>query len=390
MALTGYYDRMAHLVDAIHVARGTSCLVSPPGEGKTAWVRETLAKREVDTFGNPISGIVITLLVSTMEGPDFAGALTISHMEVTNAHTGEVFKLSAEGTPVTMNATPAWVVTALSGEGVVYIFLDELNHGSPDVMGPLQTIVQDKIMPNGVKLGLNHRFIAAMNPRRMVNNANELSSAMTNRMTHIPFDVPFKDWIMGFVTNFGKPMSQAEMDARGKFAAYLRTNESVLNWDDAEDKTAGWSSKRSWDTAVRIFALNPPMLEVALAGTIGERHVAALMTYLEGITIPSPEEVWADIKVLDTLDAGLMITVLNSCVLHGIAENDPEMIGNILVYAAGDYADQAASVMTDHVSAFAKLTDKDGGPGLPVIINKLRESPQMAPIYAVLSSSSGR
>lgn len=364
-----YYEDLAQAVDACHQAGVMVNLTSPPGEGKTAWVRSTLAQRDTDTYGTPVSGVVITLLVSTMEGADFAGALTVSKATFTNPDTGEQVT-----TDVTCNATPAWAVEALASGAIVYIFADELNHGSRDVMGPLQTVIQDRIMPNGVHLGMNNRFIGAMNPRETINNGNELSSALTNRMVHIPFSVPFEDWVVGFMTNFGRDMSPAEQAARGLFGAYLQSNPSVLAWDPSADKTAGWSSKRSWDNAARIWALDPPMRDMLIGGTIGTVHVTALTAYIEGGHLPAPEDVWKDPSLLDGLNPHLAHAALGNVIQYGIEQDDPERLGAVLAYAGNDFSDVVIALFNYHVNTIKVL---NGGMGLGPVLRAMKKVPKL-------------
>lgn len=289
--ISQWSENKERLIEAFWRAKVTPVLIGDPGTGKTETVRSFAKKRNLR---------LIPVIVSSFEsGADFIG-LPARYMH----------KFS-DGTemPGTSYNTPDWALQAIEADlsdeydGSI-IFLDELNTGEPSIMAPLQTIIQDHLLPNGVQLPESSFFISAMNDPMTATNGWDLSGPIANRIAHVKWTPPIQDWIEGMVTNWGNEMDDGQRVHHEQIAQYVAANSDQLHVQPQNDAQIGqaWPSRRTWHkfaTAGAGIDQSTPLYEEICISMIGETASMQFMTWIDNQEIPTSEFILSHYRSMD-------------------------------------------------------------------------------------------
>ena len=273
------------LIDAAHSANVTPILWGKPGVGKTALV-DALAQR-------PGFGGLVRVLTGSQDKSDTLG------MPSRDSYTdrdGQVHN-------TTSHATPSWVLEANDAEGTFYVFLDELPQADTDVQGTFLTVLQNYVMPSGVKIKPHVKFIAAGNPTDIVASGYELIEPLTNRLSHLTYEPPREEWFQGMLDAWGKPVSDDEAALRRAVVGYLVGHDDKLHRPPESGSTENaWPSRRSWDNLARMGAgfLNASdTLEAVAESLVGEAVAKDFVTTVFLLASHTPDEIVADPSCVD-------------------------------------------------------------------------------------------
>jgi hypothetical protein len=147
------------------------------------------------------------------------------------------------------------------------LFLDEINTAGRAVLAALLKVVDERIV-GFQRLEPSIRIIMAMNPAEQ-NGGTDLTPAMANRVAHLPFEFPLKDWAQGMRTGFngGKPITlpdPAEMDAlTSKYRALvadfatsgaISAKEFEQYPEDQAKRSLAFPTRRTWTMAATALA----------------------------------------------------------------------------------------------------------------------------------------
>lgn len=142
-----------------------------PGHAKTSRI-ESFAKANNLPF--------VKLLASSMDETDIAGIY--------------VKDIDSNGNTTVNLISPSWF-SKLKTKGL--LFLDEFNCARREVQDTMLTLICNRELPNGDRLGDNVLIVAAMNNSAMI-NGTELSPAMKNRFGWFSSAISSTDWLLWY------------------------------------------------------------------------------------------------------------------------------------------------------------------------------------------------
>ena len=314
--------RIVKLIDAAHAANITPILWGKPGVGKTALV-EALSKR-------PGFGGLVRVLTGSQDKSDTLGMPS------------RAVYIAADGTEIntTEHATPHWALWANDQQGTVYVFLDELPQADVDVQGTFLTVIQNYVMPSGVKIKPHVKFIAAGNPTDVVSSGFELIEPLQNRLSHMTYEPPKEEWFEGMMDAWGKSVSANERQLRTLIVGYLRGREDLLhNPPEGGSTENAWPSRRSWDNLARMGAElmdDKDVLEHAAKTLIGEAASMDFVTAVFRINAKTPDEIVADPSCVDWMNSFAGFVSLSSVVSWLSKPEDVEPVIEVFNRAVHD------------------------------------------------------
>jgi hypothetical protein len=269
----------------VAVAAGVpTVLWGGPGEGKTSVVAAT-----AEALGLHLE----VVLASVREPTDFAGLPVVTGGRVSLA-------------------PPDWAARLVDADarGVVpAVFFDEVNCASPATQAALLRVCCDRVVGD-LALPASTVVLAAANPPSVAADGWELAAPMANRFCHLDWRLPADVVVAGFLGGWPAPVVPSLPDDLGPFLAqaraavssYLRVRPgdvSVLP-SDAAGAGRAFPTPRTWDYAARLLAVcdaagSPAEVRRrAVAGVVGEAAALQLLTFLEELDLPDPEQVLAD------------------------------------------------------------------------------------------------
>jgi ATPase family associated with various cellular activities (AAA) len=269
----------------VAVAAGVpTVLWGGPGEGKTSVVAATAA-----ALGLHLE----VVLASVREPTDFAGLPVV--------HAGRVSL-----------APPDWAQRLVEADArgqVPAVFFDEVNCASPATQAALLRVCCDRVVGD-LALPAATVVLAAANPPSVAADGWELAAPMANRFCHLDWRLPADVVAAGFLGGWPEPVVPALPDDLAPFLAqalaqvssYLRVRPgdvSVLPTDPAAAGRA-FPTPRTWEYAARLLAVcdaagSPAEVRRrAVAGVVGEAAALQLLTFLEELDLPDPEQVLRD------------------------------------------------------------------------------------------------
>ena len=273
------------LIDAAHAAGVTPILWGKPGVGKTALV-DALSQR-------PGFGGLVRVLTGSQDKSDTLG---MPSRDTYTAKDGQVHS-------TTSHATPSWVLEANDSDGTFYVFLDELPQADTDVQGTFLTVLQNYVMPSGVKIKPHVKFIAAGNPTDIVSSGYELIEPLTNRLAHLTYEPPREEWFQGMLDAWGKSVSDDEAALRRAVVGYLVGHGDNLHRPPESGSTENaWPSRRSWDNLARMgaaFINDASTLEAVAESLVGEAVAKDFVTTVFLLSSHTPDEIVADPSIVD-------------------------------------------------------------------------------------------
>lgn len=338
-------------IDAAHAAGLTPILWGLPGVGKTALV-DALAKR-------PGFGGIVRVLTGSQDKSDTLGMPSRATF-VTN-------DLDASGAPIVLNttehATPHWALWANNQQGTVYVFLDEFPQADTDVQGTFLTVLQNHVMPSGMKLKSHVKFIAAGNPTDVVASGYELIEPLQNRLMHLNYEPPIQEWFQGMIEAWGKKVSPEEATFRAYIVAYLQRNNKVLHDPPKAGSTENaWPSRRSWDNYARTaapFMSDKDMMTYLGSALIGDAAAQDFVTTMFRIKTKTPAEIMANPACVDWTHSFQGFVALSSVVNAIDAKEKIPAVVDVFNYAVHHGPRDMVSVwvkpFTDRATEFSSV-----------------------------------
>ena len=291
--LTPYETTLAAL--GVAVAAGVpTVLWGGPGEGKTSVVTATAA-----ALGLHLE----VVLASVREPTDFAGLPVVSGGRVTLA-------------------APDWAQRLVDADarGVVpAVFFDEVNTASPATQAALLRVCSERVVGD-LALPASTVVLAAANPPSVAADGWELAAPMANRFCHLDWRLPADVVAAGFLGGWPAPLVPVLPDDLGPFvrqalaavSSYLRVRPGDVSVLPSDPAAAGraFPTPRTWEHAARLMAVCEAAGSPAevrrrvVAGVVGEAAALQLLTFLEELDLPDPEQVLADPSAFVLPDRG--------------------------------------------------------------------------------------
>lgn len=283
-------------------------LIGSPGIGKTA---------RIESWSKSRGWGLVTLVASRMDASDFLGVPVES--PVTPMPDGTTIPV-----PSTINATPAWAVTAnalAQRHPVVIVFIDEITTCSPPTQKGLLRVVQERQVGE-ITFAPNIIIIAACNPAADAVDGIDLAPPMANRFLHVEAEFDASRWLDGMTAGWSAvrepSLEQLTVDdaanaarMRSAVLSYLSRDRAALNPGIPADPAAAagaWPSPRSWDNLVRTLAYvqhgDDAAVLVAAKAAVGEGAATAFYAHYQAIGLYDPAAVLADPSIVDWKTAG--------------------------------------------------------------------------------------
>ena len=267
------------------LARVSAIVWGAPGGGKTSFMTGIAAamKRHLET-----------VIASIREPSDFGGLPILG---------------GTQENPSVSLAPPAWAVRLGEKKNGI-LFIDEASTAAPATQAALLRVTQDLVVGDLDLSDSGISVVAAANPPEQAAGGWELSPPMANRFCHLDWTVDATEWVDGIVNGF-QMMEPREMpdtwedtipDARARIAAFIRTRPEILINVPESEAQAGkaWPSPRTWDMAARLLAAaeaygaSETTITQLMIGCVGPGPGTELLSYLENLDLPDPEEVLKD------------------------------------------------------------------------------------------------
>ncbi|WP_280299784.1 AAA family ATPase [Nocardia neocaledoniensis] len=276
-----------------------------PGIGKTAALTQL-----ADSLDLPLT----TVIASVHEPSDFSGLPIIGDDPAAN------------GVPM---APPDWAVRLVrAGRGL--LFLDELSTAPPAVQAALLRLVLERRV-GALRLPPGVRIIAAANPRSSAADGWELSAPLANRFVHLHWahdhDVVVRGlggtWPRATLPRLDQEkLGEAVVFARRAVCGLLAARPKLVHQMPTSETRRGgaWASPRSWDMTVRLVAFataagaSRDVLSLLVRGAVGDGPGFELLTSIDRMDLPDPEDVLADPAGADLPERG----DLRQAVLDGV------------------------------------------------------------------------
>ena len=316
--MTAYEDTCTALAVCV-LADVPVVLWGDPGQGKTSVVEQLAADLDLH---------LETVIASIREPSDFAG------LPVVDPVTGSVSL-----------APPSWAqrlhdATADGVRGGV-AFYDELSTAPPAVQAALlrpilSGWVGDLRLPAGV------RTIAAANRPEVAADGWDLAPPMANRFVHLAWSLPADVVREGFAAGFPRvavptaepaAVERALREAKVLVGAFLGARPELVTRMPASSREVGlaFPTPRSWETAARLLATaraagcGTSVVALLVGGAVGMPAAAELLSYLEHLDLPDPEELLADPGALVVPSRGDAVYAVAAAVWAATqAETTPE------------------------------------------------------------------
>lgn len=276
-----HFNQLARVMPALLNSGVAIELVSPPGRGKSTFVRDTVArmtKRDGKQWG------LATLFLATQTPPDLIGFVFKGSMKDKDGHDLATSEPTMPAWMITENGRPLWEYE----RGV--LFLDEFGQGQADVKAAAaELLLNGRIGRHQLPPGWS--VVAASNRTSDRSGVTKSLDFVINRRVEINItdDIEsFTDWCM---KNNVDPL----------FTTFAVQNPAVVFTDGVPEKQGPWCTPRSLVMLNGIFdemkekdqlaPTDSSAIEVA-AGTIGLAAAQALMAHVKlGQEMPPIEEI---------------------------------------------------------------------------------------------------
>lgn len=216
-------------------------LESQPGAGKTSLIKAT----------HEASGAYLHDMVAVVHDPTDFGGIPVP--DVPN----ERYRLLPGDWARDLSDA------ATSGQyAFATLFLDEVNTASRAVSSALLKVVDERRVGD-FQLPTSVRMVLCVNPAAS-NGGVDLTPAMANRVGHLPFAFPIREWSRMLVDGFtasaitipdDADIDAASADIRKTLAEYAVSNPSAIDDgfpDDPARQSGPFGTRRSWTLAARV------------------------------------------------------------------------------------------------------------------------------------------
>lgn len=198
------------------------------------------------------------------------------------------------------------------GEGI--LFLDELNTAPPLTQAAFYQLILDRAIGE-YTLPEGWSVVAAGNRETDRAVTHRMSTALSNRFTHLELAVDLDDWIRWGVTN----------GVRDEVIAFARYRPDLLHSFDPAANEKRFPTPRTWAGVSDIIGAHlPPHVEYAtIAGTVGDGAAAEFTAFLQIFRkLPDPASVLADPKRAAVPDQPAILYALSSLIArHATRKN---------------------------------------------------------------------
>ena len=255
-----------------------------PGQGKTKGLEALAAGR---------GWHLETVIASIREPADFAGLPVVGP-------DGSVHL-----------APPSWarrLAAAAAAGKTGLLFFDELSTAVPATQAALLRVINDRVVGD-LPLPPGTRIAAAANDAAQAADGWDLAAPTANRFLHLSYALPADVVADGFMLTWPEvpQLSPVDLPAhRGRaaiaIASFLRARPLLVTVipDSAAAAGKAYPTPRSWEMAMKLLAtswsVSAPKGVVAtlLAGAVGDAAASELISYLNALDLPDPEQVLAD------------------------------------------------------------------------------------------------
>lgn len=180
---------------------------------------------------------------------------------------------------------------------LVLLFLDEVNTAGRAVLSALLKVVDERRVGE-LQLPPKVRIVLAMNPAE-ANGGVDLTPAMANRVGHLPFGIPLKDWAHGMRDGFPDPTPLVLPDEAELHAETLKVAAEIADYagrningfeqypDSAEARSKAWASRRTWTlgargiAAARLLGYSESVQTGTLASLVGQNAADGFADWLD-------------------------------------------------------------------------------------------------------------
>lgn len=250
-------------------------LESRPGAGKTSHINAAFEAS---------GGYLRTMVAVNHDPTDFGGI---------PAPSGDRYKLLPGEWAMEL-------VEAVDNFPLVGLFLDEVNTAGRAVLAALLKVVDERIV-GFQRLPESIRIIMAMNPAE-ANGGVDLTPAMANRVAHLPFEYPLKQWAQDMRTGFNPPSAIVIPDVDDLKALTLKYATDVAEFsesgavsaaefetypDDAAARSGAFPTRRTWTLAARAMAATELLgydgatQQMAVTSLVGRKSAEQFDDYLD-------------------------------------------------------------------------------------------------------------
>lgn len=272
-------------------------LRSSPGTGKTSIVYQASAQT-----GRECQATVLT----TVESADVGG------------FPYPIDQKMADGTMVKyMRRSRPWFIPY---DGNLTLFLDEISKCAPSVQNTISQLLEERrVMEH--KLAPHSTVVLAANQQQDRSGDMPMPRHLLNRVTIIPIELPYADWLEWASTSQIDPSVCAYISFKG--------DKGLNNFDAKAEVNA---TPRTWEKASNVRALKlPRRLETQMiAGYIGEGPAADFAGFLKMVDdVPHPDTIIDNPQRAPVPKEKQMIYALMTALIGHAA---PKTIGPIVEY----------------------------------------------------------
>lgn len=201
--------------------------------------------------------------------------------ELTDVNNGISLETDSTGS-VVLHFTDRQIEEIMDDQNAV-LFLDEINAAPPVIQAASYQLVLDRRI-GGYKLPDGVSIIAAGNNEGDKAVTFKMPTPLLNRLVHIDYTINFEDWHDWAVKR------KIEADV----VSFLNFKKGYLNQFDANSKSRGFPTPRSWEFVSKILDKSLPdvVLRGLVAGSIGEGAAIEFLKHREVyLKLPDPGDV---------------------------------------------------------------------------------------------------
>lgn len=220
------------------------------------------------------------------ENPDELGDFEFIDRRLSQMSEGDMIGLPSTDGNMTRFNPPDWYYKAC--QKPCFLFLDELNRATPEVMQAAFQIVLDREL-NGMKLHPLTRVSAAVNMGASY-SVNEIDPALTDRFFIVDLVPTVKDWITWAKAKCIVPSSPkfGKQNVHENVVEFIKANNKWLDMPKNADPSDCNPSRRSWERVSDALILagvidNPKdhMFYLLTMGFVGTEAAIALQDFVK-------------------------------------------------------------------------------------------------------------